>query len=175
MPRGGNLASLRLWKSLAVGVEIQGVRTARASLVIPPARRKRVLEILRPTAVWFERLSRFEPAVGGANCRDPKDDIFWSSLSRSRGWDHRQQRYEPLCSTLCAPRASCDRLTIPPLPNALIPGFSNQSLPGFTISAIESVSISTNLVSGRLRLSPLCPFLYAAAEGARSSGVAGLR
>jgi uncharacterized protein len=37
---------------------------------IPLARRRRVLEILRRAAVWFE------PAVRVTDCRDPKDDKY---------------------------------------------------------------------------------------------------
>src|ERR1700747_3042050 len=40
------------------------------AFAIPPARRERVLEILRRAAVWFE------PAVPVTDCRDPKDDKY---------------------------------------------------------------------------------------------------
>jgi hypothetical protein len=57
--------------SAEVDAEIAGVLgRPRFALAIPFARRERVLEILRRTAVWFE------PAVRVTDCRDPKDDKY---------------------------------------------------------------------------------------------------
>ena len=57
--------------SNAVDAEIAGVldRPKFAS-AIPLLRRKRVLDILRRTAVWFE------PAERVTDCRDPRDDKY---------------------------------------------------------------------------------------------------
>ena len=57
--------------SAAVDAEIAAVLyRPKFAGVIPLARRERILEILRHTAVWFE------PAVRVTDCRDPKDDKY---------------------------------------------------------------------------------------------------
>lgn len=57
--------------SVAVDGEIAGVlNRPRFARAIPPARRERVLEILRHAAVWFE------PTVPVTDCRDPKDNKY---------------------------------------------------------------------------------------------------
>ena len=57
--------------SAAVDAEIAGVlNRPRFARAIPPARRERVLEILRRSAVWFE------PAERVTDCRDPKDNKY---------------------------------------------------------------------------------------------------
>ena len=57
--------------SPAVDGEIAGVlNRPRFARAIPPARRERVLEILRHAAVWFE------PTARVTDCRDPKDNRY---------------------------------------------------------------------------------------------------
>jgi uncharacterized protein len=57
--------------SAAVDVEIAAVlNRPKFARTISLARRERVLEILRRSAVWFE------PTVRVADCRDPKDNKY---------------------------------------------------------------------------------------------------
>ena len=57
--------------SAAVDAEITGVLgRPKFAHAISPARRRRLLEILRCAAVWFE------PTVRVTDCRDPKDDKY---------------------------------------------------------------------------------------------------
>jgi hypothetical protein len=63
--------------SAEMDAEIAGVLSRpKFALAIPLARRERVLEIPRRATVWFE------PALQVTDCRVPKDDKYWSLLSR---------------------------------------------------------------------------------------------
>lgn len=57
--------------SVAVEAEIAEVLgRPKFARVLSPARRERVLGLVRETAVWFE------PTIKVADCRDPKDDKY---------------------------------------------------------------------------------------------------
>jgi putative PIN family toxin of toxin-antitoxin system len=57
--------------SAAVDAEItEVIARPKFSRSIPPARREKLLEILRAAAIWFEPTERV------TDCRDPKDNIY---------------------------------------------------------------------------------------------------